>query len=1056
MYEKVKVAVRLRPLIEQELLAKDKAICVDSIDNQKKSIIIKKDFEKRQFNFDTIFDPKVTQSQIYNEIARNIVTSAIKGFNGTIFCYGQTGTGKTYTMMGKIDTEEKGIIPRTFEQIFNEIALDDDYSYSVQIGYLHIYMEMLLDLIRPDNSEVKIRESLDHGVFVSGLKWLTVESPSECLKIINQAEKNKVIAFTNLNAHSSRSHSILIIKLDKKLQRQHSKSVTTFNKNYTSKSNLSQDFILGQLNQNINCSVGTLYLVDLAGSERIKKSKVSGDRLNEARSINCSLTALGKCIHALTCTKYTFIPFRDSKLTRILQEALGGNCKTALIINIGPAVKHVEETLSSLTFGMRAMKITNTPQINQTVGLEELVQQLKQELEVKKNIIQKLEIQQKQTKNQDNYKSNSDIHYKIKLEKVEEQHKGFLEEVDKVMVEQEQENEQLKKQLAKTIIEYEDSKNREELLQQQILILTQKLHEFDNQIQTLQNYNIHLRNQIQQQQDLKQNKNVRDQQQQEITFRNSSLIQMSKEKQNQQWRSELSQITSQYANKLEEVKRFEMYHSGKENQNLQEEKLKNENLTSQIKQLKIEYQEKQLKLNQIINQLDQQIQKLNEQREFENRQFSQKIHKLENEIIEISILFEQSQRKSKQLNDQLEQNDRFYKQQQQVSIDLQHQLEEQNYDLKKQIHIIQEQFENHKKNSQQLLEQQVNEINILKQQKDDYYQQFQQIVLQQKDLQLLQFNSNKSIMQSLNTHQSIEQNIDIELKNSINLLGLNEGQIVIDLQMRILQLENEIKNLQNKIKQKDLNEENGCYEIVKNLLDQIVIQIEQNLSMPFLQNNCLSNKKSENQLNFGQGSLKQLEINQLVESLFIDSRHSAEHILTECEEYIDLEIKNQVKNINQDGNNQEQLDFCNQIQESAFSFGQDQNRVNSLFQQNKQICNNDKEKDEINVEIDICDSLKQSLNELNREINFRKQNQDKNNDQIDRQFQQCQKQEEKNFDNKNKIEEEELQQVIKLMQQILKDQNKKKCEYNGNSLDVLKSSIVDFNNLCNTLTSYFQ
>ena len=137
-----------------------------------------------------------------------------------------------------------------------------------------------------------------------------------------------------------------------------------------------------------------LYLIDLAGSERVKKSLSTGERLNEAKSINLSLTALGKCIHALTDPSNNFVPFRDSKLTRILQDSLGGNCKTVLIITVGPAAKFIDETISSLNFGMRAMKVENRPRINKNIDYYELVLKLQQEIDGKDDQIHKLEISQ--------------------------------------------------------------------------------------------------------------------------------------------------------------------------------------------------------------------------------------------------------------------------------------------------------------------------------------------------------------------------------------------------------------------------------------------------------------------------------------------------------------------------------------------------------------------------------------------------------------------------------------------------------------------------------------
>ncbi|CAD8201731.1 unnamed protein product [Paramecium octaurelia] len=1072
MYEKVKVAVRLRPLLDEELLTKDKSVCVDSIDTSKKSIIIKKDFEKRQFHFDTVFDPKVTQSQIYNDVARNIVASVIKGFNGTIFCYGQTGTGKTYTIMGKIDTEERGITPRTFEQIFHDISLDDEYTYNVQMGYLQIYMEMLLDLIRPDNFEVKIRESLDQGVFISGLEWLKVASPQECLKIINLAEKNKVVAFTNLNAHSSRSHSILIIKLEKQSQRQHSKSITIFQKSHKQKTNLSQDITFEQLDLNNNSNGGTLYLVDLAGSERIKKSKASGDRLNEARSINCSLTALGKCIHALTGPKNTFIPFRDSKLTRILQEALGGNCKTALIVNIGPAGKHVEETLSSLTFGMRAMKITNTLQINQTVDFEQLVQQLKVELQMKDEIISKLETQKSKANYQDNQMSNSEMQYKIKLEKVEEQHKGFLEEIDKVMVEQEQENEQLKKQLAQVMIEFEESKSREEVLQQENLILTQRLNKLDIELSKaqssviiflLQFQNVNLRNQVQQSKELS-----KDQQLQEITFRNCALIQVSREKQNQQWRSELQQITSQYANRLEEVKRFEIYHSGKENENMQHEKQQIDDLTSQIKQLKFEStinQDKESKQNQIINQLNQQILKLNQLRESDNFHSLEQIKQLESEKFQIQFLLEQSENKSNQLLQKLEQSELYFKQILEVNSQNYNKLQEENFGLNKQIQIIQEQYDNLQKIQQQQFQYYNYEKQVLKQQNDECHLQLQQVAINNKDLQL-QSNLEKSTMQSLdnkslridflNTQlQSNEQNFDIELKKSITVSGQNEGQIVIEMQIRIQQLEDYIENLQNQIQQRDLQEQTICYATVRSLLEELVNQVEQNI---LITNDTLEKSSDNNQIfQNGEQSYNKQNIQQLVQSLLIESRQHDQQI-TECEEFSGSEIEFQLKNFEQqEQQNQSQLDDYNHKQQPAFSFSQEQKRIdqprsqnNSIRIQNQQkfkIQESQFEASEINCQIYYDESFEQCSS-------LSLQNQNKNNDQHREVIERKQQNELKSKQTK-KIEKENLYQVIKYMSQLLKDQNKKECKDTYNTLDALRSSMLDFNNLCNTLTTYF-
>lgn len=270
----------------------------------------------------------------------------LKGYNGTIFAYGQTGSGKTYTMFGdesRQDEDQLGIIPRSCALLFNKLEEQKDVvEYSLKCSFLEIYKEEIQDLLTPNSSlKLKIRESPAKGVWVEGLSQTSVISAQDVMECIRLGEKSRKIASTLMNQISSRSHSLFILTLVQKLQDGTTKS-------------------------------GSLNLVDLAGSERVNKTGATGETLEEAKKINHSLSALGNCMMALTKAKRGHVPYRDSKLTFLLRESLGGNSKTTLLIACSPHVSNEEETLSTLRFGHRAKSIKNSVKINQHKSLEEL------------------------------------------------------------------------------------------------------------------------------------------------------------------------------------------------------------------------------------------------------------------------------------------------------------------------------------------------------------------------------------------------------------------------------------------------------------------------------------------------------------------------------------------------------------------------------------------------------------------------------------------------------------------------------------------------------------
>ncbi|MEQ2195328.1 Kinesin-like protein kif3b [Xenoophorus captivus] len=292
------------------------------------------------FTFDSVYDCNSKQIDLYDETFRPLVDSVLLGFNGTIFAYGQTGTGKTYTMEGvRNDPERRGVIPNSFEHIFTHISRSQNQQYLVRASYLEIYQEEIRDLLSKDQSHrLELRERPDTGVYVKDLSSFVTKSVREIEHVMNVGNQNRSVGATNMNEHSSRSHAIFVITVE-----------------------CSE---LGMDGEN-HIRVGKLNLVDLAGSERQTKTGAQGERLKEATKINLSLSALGNVISALVDGRSSHIPYRDSKLTRLLQDSLGGNARTVMVANIGPASYNVEETLTTLRYANRAKNIKNKPRINE-------------------------------------------------------------------------------------------------------------------------------------------------------------------------------------------------------------------------------------------------------------------------------------------------------------------------------------------------------------------------------------------------------------------------------------------------------------------------------------------------------------------------------------------------------------------------------------------------------------------------------------------------------------------------------------------------------------------
>ncbi|KAH8911419.1 kinesin-domain-containing protein [Coniochaeta sp. PMI_546] len=338
----IKVVARFRPQNRVEIESGGQPIV--TFDGDDTCTIDSKEAQG-SFTFDRVFDMSCKQSDIFDFSIKPTVDDILNGYNGTVFAYGQTGAGKSYTMMGTSidDKEGRGVIPRIVEQIFESILSSPlNIEYTVRVSYMEIYMERIRDLLQPQNDNLPVHEEKNRGVYVKGLLEIYVSSVQEVYEVMRRGGNARAVAATNMNQESSRSHSIFVITITQK-------NVETG-----------------------SAKSGQLFLVDLAGSEKVGKTGATGQTLEEAKKINKSLSALGMVINSLTDGKSSHIPYRDSKLTRILQESLGGNSRTTLIVNCSPSSYNDAETLSTLRFGMRAKSIKNKAKVNAELSPAEL------------------------------------------------------------------------------------------------------------------------------------------------------------------------------------------------------------------------------------------------------------------------------------------------------------------------------------------------------------------------------------------------------------------------------------------------------------------------------------------------------------------------------------------------------------------------------------------------------------------------------------------------------------------------------------------------------------
>lgn len=353
----VQVILRCRPFSNEEL--RNNAPQVVTCNDYQREVAVSQNIAgkhiDRVFTFDKVFGPSAQQKDLYDQAIVPIVKEVLEGFNCTIFAYGQTGTGKTYTMEGECKRSKSdgelpagaGVIPRAIKQIFDTLE-SQNAEYSVKVTFLELYNEEITDLLAPEEisrvaledkqkKQLPLMEDGKGGVLVRGLEEEIVTSASEIFTLLERGSAKRRTAETLLNKQSSRSHSLFSITI-------HIKEATP------------------EGEELIKC--GKLNLVDLAGSENISRSGAREGRAREAGEINKSLLTLGRVINALV-EHLGHVPYRDSKLTRLLRDSLGGRTKTCIIATVSPAVHCLEETLSTLDYAHRAKHIKNKPEVNQ-------------------------------------------------------------------------------------------------------------------------------------------------------------------------------------------------------------------------------------------------------------------------------------------------------------------------------------------------------------------------------------------------------------------------------------------------------------------------------------------------------------------------------------------------------------------------------------------------------------------------------------------------------------------------------------------------------------------
>ncbi|ETN15830.1 hypothetical protein F442_01883 [Phytophthora nicotianae P10297] len=374
MQKRVKVCIRVRPTTSKdfdatksnEIVSTNDAVVIDEQQQTISVITNAASGDGTSFRFDQVLSPGIDQAGVFRFVGSDVVDGALSGYNGCILAYGQTGAGKTYTMSGggpRRRFEDRGLIARSLSRVFQRTQQDADHSYALRVSYLEIYNDRLIDLLAADvgtshaPNDLAIQENARGQTFVRGLTKALVSSEEQALDLVFQGETNRAVAEHALNAASTRSHCIFTLYLERKRSVMSSELI---------EEDSNQDETSGGHQNEVDVVYSKLHLVDLAGSERMKKTltEANSTRANEACYINRSLTFLVQVVLALGSKNRAHVPFRQTPLTNLLKDSLGGNCRTLLVACVWPAPTHADQSLATLRFAARMRRVKTQAIVN--------------------------------------------------------------------------------------------------------------------------------------------------------------------------------------------------------------------------------------------------------------------------------------------------------------------------------------------------------------------------------------------------------------------------------------------------------------------------------------------------------------------------------------------------------------------------------------------------------------------------------------------------------------------------------------------------------------------
>nr|XP_027104931.1 kinesin-like protein KIN-UC isoform X2 [Coffea arabica] len=528
---RVRVAVRIRPRIAADLSDADYPDCVEVQPELKKLKLRKNNWSAEYFRFDEVFATSASQKRVYEVVAKSVVESVLDGYNGTVMAYGQTGTGKTYTLgrVGKDDDSKRGIMVRALEDITTNTSPTSD---CVEISYLQLYMESIQDLLAPEKTNIPIVEDGRTGeVSVPGATVVKLNSMDQFVQLLHMGEANRHAANTKLNTESSRSHAILMVFIRRSVPEQEGLDISLRETEVDKKT--------GRPGYHVpTIRKSKLLIVDLAGSERLDKSGSEGHLREEAKFINLSLTSLGKCINALA-ENSPHIPTRDSKLTRLLRDSFGGSARTSLIVTIGPSSRHHAETSSTIMFGQRAMKIVNAVKLKEEFDYESLCRKLEIQVD---HLTEEVD---KQQKLRENYRSEMEIKLR--------EYQNSLAEAEKSLASRseflEQDNASLESRMKDFVKELKSLKDHNDLMHDEIAQLEKSMK--NNKL--LEKENSQLAQKLKDVlDDLSQQKNYNDVMRDEVASLEMSL-KLSKQLENSTYQKVLADTTQMYEKELADL-----------------------------------------------------------------------------------------------------------------------------------------------------------------------------------------------------------------------------------------------------------------------------------------------------------------------------------------------------------------------------------------------------------------------------------------------------------------------------------------------------------------------